>query len=73
MALADLLERMESGARAIDPDPYQTVVLRLRTVLSEPLPDVVLDAVPSGNPVAGPNRTWSVGGTVRTGRSDRRP
>jgi hypothetical protein len=51
-SLAGLLEHVEHGAHAPDPGQYHALVAQLQAALTEPLPEVVLDAVLSGHPAA---------------------
>jgi hypothetical protein len=52
IALAGALERIENGRMPADADQYQVVVDRLKSALSEALPDDVLQAVLDAHPSA---------------------
>jgi hypothetical protein len=50
IALASILERIESSSAPVSADQYQVVVARLKAALSENLPDDVLQAVLNAHP-----------------------
>jgi hypothetical protein len=52
MALARILERVEHSAATVNADQYQVIVARLKSALSEDLPEDALRAVLGAHPSA---------------------
>jgi hypothetical protein len=52
IALARLLERVESGHAAVDADQYRALVRQLAGALAQPLPESALQAVLGAHPAA---------------------
>jgi hypothetical protein len=53
IALARLLERVESSPVSIGADQYQALILRLKAALAEPLPTAALEAILKAHPATG--------------------